>query len=194
MHMRRAGHVFAPPLNCGVMRRDNVSSDSTPDASQSRTRAHFLLSALVAAVIGTVAGANVLFNGSQVGGSGDIPLLVLIPLFATMCSLAGVLGAAGTLGFKRWGWWLAAWYCVFSIFAAVAPFIIFWRPPVSDALQTSWLLFAAGALVYLFMPSVRASYRVSASLRRASLVVVGAGLLCTLVLFAYPAYFAVRAI
>ena len=155
---------------------------------------HFLLSALIAVVIGTVAGANVLFNRSQVGGSGNIPLLVLVPFFATMCSLAGVLGAVGTLGFRRWGWWLAAWYCVFSIFAAVAPFIIFWQSPVSNALQTSWLIFAAGALVYLFMPSVRASYRVSAGLRRASLVVVGTAVLCTLVLFAYPAYFAVRAI
>jgi hypothetical protein len=193
MHMRRAGHVVARPLNCGVMRRGELSTD--PETARTgrapRTRPLSLISAAVGIVIGLVAAAGVVFYGAQVGAfSGDIVLSVLLPLVGTACSLAGVLGAVGAWRFKRWGWWLVTWYCVFSIFRAFAPFLILGQIPASHSMQFLWFLFVVAALAYFFMPSVRASYGVTGNAGRAAVVLIGAGFGCTALLFGYSGYFA----
>jgi hypothetical protein len=193
MRSRCASHDSARPLNCGVMRRDELSAE--PDAAHTgrapRTRPISLISAAVAIVIGLVAAGSALFYGAQVGAfSGDIVRFVLLPLFGTSCSLAGVLGAVGAWRFKRWGWWLVTWYCVFSIFGAFAPFFILGQIPASHSIQFLWFLFVVGALGYFFMPSVRASYGVIGSAGRAAVVLVGAGFVCTVLLFGYSGYFA----
>ena len=169
-----------PPLSCGVMRRDELSAE--PEAAYPgrapRTRPISLISSAVAIVIGLVAAASVVFYGAQVGRlSGDIVLFVLLPLFGTSCSLAGVLGAVGAWRFKRWGWWLVTWYCVFSIFGVFAPFFILGQVPASHSMQFSWFLFVVAALGYFFMPSVRASYGVSGSAARAAVCLSAPALL-----------------
>ena len=173
------------------MRLDVLSAEPEipQPGSAPRRRAFSLISATIAIVIGVVAAANVAFYALQVGGfSGNIILFVLLPLFGALCSLAGVLGAVGAWRFKSWGWWLATWYCAFSIFGAFAPFVILWRMPPTDLMQISWLLFVVAALAYFFMPSVRASYGVRAAPGRAGAVVFAAGLICTALLFGYSAY------
>jgi hypothetical protein len=175
------------------MRRDELSAE--PEAAHigraPRTRPISLISAAVAIVISLVAAARVVFYAAQIGGfSEDIVLFVLLPLFGTSCSLAGVLGAVGAWRFKRWGWWLVAWYCVFNIFGAFAPFFMLGQIPTSHSMQFLWLLFVVAALAYFFIPSVRASYGVTGSSARAAVVLVGAGFVCTVLLFGYSGYFA----
>lgn len=175
------------------MRRDELSAE--PEGADTdrapRTRQISLISAGVAIVIGLVAAASVVFYGAQIGRfSGDMVLFVLLPLFGASFSLAGVLGAVGAWRFKRWGWWLVTWYCVFSIFGVFAPFLILGQIPASHSMQFSWFLFVVGALGYFFMPSVRASYGVSGSAGRAAVVLIGAGFACTVLLFGYSGYVA----
>jgi len=116
-----------------------------------------------------------------------------LPLFALLCSLAGAWSAYQMWCFRPLGWWVAAWFCIFSLLGAFVPLLLFARLPQFDALQTGLLLLLCVSLAYLFARSTMSFYRISAGWRTASGGVVGAALLCVLVLFAYPAYFAVSA-
>jgi hypothetical protein len=147
----------------------------------------------VAVVIGIVAIDGLLLNGLQLIGAGGWSFLLLLPLFSLLCSLAGAWSAYQMWCFRPLGWWVAAWYCIFGLLGTFAPSLIFGRFPDLGALQVVWLFLLCVSLAYLFTPSTMVFYRISAGWRRASVSVVGAALLCILVLFAYPAYFAVRA-
>ena len=144
-------------------------------------------------VVGIVAIDGLLLNGSQLIGAGGWSFFLLLPLFSLLCSLAGAWSAYQVWCFRPLGWWVAAWFCIFGLLGTFAPSLIFGRLPELDALQTGWLLLLSVSLTYLLTPSTMVFYRISAGWRTASVGVVGAALLCILVLFAYPAYFAVRA-
>ena len=153
--------------------------------------AHRWFARLVAATIGISAINSVLFNGSQlIGGWSFVSLL---PLFALFCSLVGVWGAIEMWRFRPLGWWIAAWFGMFSALSALAPLLILGGRPTLDALQIGWVLLLCVSLAYLFTPNAMTFYRISAGWRTASLGVLGAAVLCVVLLFAYPAYFVVRA-
>jgi hypothetical protein len=116
-----------------------------------------------------------------------------LSLFAILCSLAGAWGAIEMWRFDPLGWWVAAWFCAFSVLGSLAPYLIFGRLPELDVLRTGWLLVLCVSLAYLLTPVARTFYRITPGWRTVSLGVLGAALLCVLILFAYPAYFVVRA-
>jgi hypothetical protein len=170
-----------------------LGSVGAGDLSMNRTVAHRWMSRVVAALIGVSAAANVLFNGSQLVGFGGWSFVLLLGLFALIFSFAGVVGAIWLWKFQPLGWWIAAWFCLFSLLSALAPFAIFGRLPELDTLQSGWLLAMGASLVYLFTPSARAAHRITAQWPKASVKIFGAGLLCVLLQFGYSAYFVARA-
>src|SRR5690349_6524282 len=110
------------------------------------------LSRLVAVTIGVTAIDSVLFTGSQLIGLSGWSFVLLVPLFVLLCSLAGVWGAIEMWRFDPLGWWVTAWFCVFSVLGSLAPYLIFGRLPELDALRTGWLLVLCVSLAFLFTP------------------------------------------
>jgi hypothetical protein len=145
------------------------------------------LSRIVATLIGTLAVAGALQNGPQLITYGSWSLLLSLPLFAFLCSLAGAVAAVGLWLFKSWAWWIATWFCAFNLLGTLAAAVIYGQPLPVDL--STWLLVVAASLAYLFTPSVRASYRIVAIWRAALPRILGGAVLCTALLFGYSAYF-----
>ena len=147
---------------------------------------------LAAIVVGIAAADGVLVYGWQLLGFSGWSFLLLLGFVSLLCSLAGVLGAVGTWRFRSWGWWLAAWFCLFGILGALVPYAIFGRRLGLGLFQIGWVLALGAGLTYLLTPSVRGAYRITASLHAVLSRILGAALLCILVQFGYAAYVVVR--
>jgi hypothetical protein len=152
------------------------------------------LSRLLAILIGIDAAAGVLFGVWQlIPGLGVWSFLLLVGLFGLLCSVAGVLGAIGLWRSQRLGWWIAAWFCLFNVLGTFAPFAILGRRPEFDAFQAGWIVLLCSSIAYLFTPSVRAAYRITAAWPVAFLRILGVVLLCILLQLGYTVYIVVRA-
>ena len=138
---------------------------------------------LLAMLIGIDAALGVFFTGWQLMSFSGWSFLLLLGAFNLFCSVVGVLGAIGLWRFKWWGWWIAAWYFVFSVFGALAPFVVFPRWPEFDLVGGGWLLVCCMSLAYLFTASAWVAYRVAASRRMAAFRIIGAAALCTALQF-----------
>lgn len=143
------------------------------------------ISRTIAILIGIVGADGVLLYGAQLTTVGGSSFLLLLPLFALGCSLAGVLAAVGLWRFRWWGWWVGTWYGILSALVTLMPYVIFGRRAGGNVLVSVLLLLLAASVAYLFTPSVRASYRVTAGWRMVPLKVVGIALVCYL-LFLVP--------
>ena len=156
-------------------------------------QAHRWITRIAAILLGLGAAATVPLYVSQLASFSGFSFLPLLGLFALICSLAGVIGAIWLWRFQPLGWWISAWFCLFTVFSALAPLVIFGQLPDLDPLQGSWLFVVCAALVYLLTPSARAAHRISSRWPTASVKILAAALLCVSIQFGYSAYFVARA-